>query len=398
MPTVIELPSSDKPSNKEDAERTRIIEERNALQLKAHKMRSAIDQLTDQLETTGQQVSYLRNRLLRIESSNLLLLDGIKSAVVNTTPPEDEELSDWQEDRYIRIRKHLQQLIKQAEATLVSTGQEDALSSELNDHTCNSLLVRDADDRPGQEKIAHEFNALMKVVDNDGDTVCALCHVKSKRQEPKNFLVKLSSKLGIPHEIVMAICKTMPYLARHAFSAFTILTALIPAVRAILGRRRKKGSIPKPRVTTVNRTKTAIISEVVYFAIMFITYTREIFGSDGTLSSIISRGKELWHIITSDATKEIEDGGSHTKKRERILCSFGSLINKLYAFIETNERNEKNVKKVVSNTVKVETLVGKLTQASKSSSSPLMHMATMFIYAAGLVGAWEVSKRATTSI
>ncbi|KAG2185167.1 hypothetical protein INT44_001957 [Umbelopsis vinacea] len=361
-------------------------------------MRSAIDQLTDQLETTGQQVSYLRNRLLRIESSNLLLLDGIKSAVVNTTSPEDEEFPDWQEDRYIRIRQHLQQLINQAEATLVSTGQEDTLSSELNDHTCNSLLVRDADDRPGQDKIAHEFNALMKVVDG-GDTVCALCHVKSKRQEPKNFLAKLSSKLGIPHEIVMAICKTMPYLARHAFSAFTILTALIPAVRAILGRRGKKGGMPKPRITTVNRTKTAIISEVVYFAIMFITYTREIFGSDGTFSSIISRGKELWHIITSDAaTKEIEDANSSSKKRELILCNFGSLINKLYAFIETNERNEKNVKKVVSNTVKVESLVGKLTQASKSSSSPIMHMATMFIYAAGLVGAWEVSKRATTSI
>ena len=363
-------------------------------------MRSAIDQLTDQLETTGQQVSYLRNRLLRIESSNLLLLDGIKSAVVNTNPPEDEEFPDWQEDRYIRIRKHLQQLITQAEATLVSTGQDssdDTLTSELNDHTCNSLLVRDADDGPGQEKIAHQFNALMKVVDDDGETVCALCLVKSKQQEPKNFLVKLSSKLGIPHDIVKAICKTIPYLARHAFSAFTILTALIPAIRAILGGR-KKGGIPKPRVTTVNRTKTAIISEVVYFAIMFITYTREIFGSDGTLSSIISRGKELWHIMMSDTSKEIEGGSSDSKKRERILCSFGGLINKLYAFIETNERNEKNVKKVVSNTVKVESLVGKLTQASKSRSSPLMHMATMFIYTAGLVGAWEVSKRATTSI
>lgn len=36
MPTAIELPSSDEPSNKEDAmaERARIIEERNALQLK----------------------------------------------------------------------------------------------------------------------------------------------------------------------------------------------------------------------------------------------------------------------------------------------------------------------------------------------------------------------------
>jgi hypothetical protein len=37
MPTVIELPSSDEPSNKEDAmaERARIIKERNELQLKA---------------------------------------------------------------------------------------------------------------------------------------------------------------------------------------------------------------------------------------------------------------------------------------------------------------------------------------------------------------------------
>jgi len=36
MPTAIELPSSDEPSNKEDAmaERARIVEERNALQLK----------------------------------------------------------------------------------------------------------------------------------------------------------------------------------------------------------------------------------------------------------------------------------------------------------------------------------------------------------------------------
>jgi hypothetical protein len=36
MPTAIELPSSEEPSNKEDAmaERARIIEERNALQLK----------------------------------------------------------------------------------------------------------------------------------------------------------------------------------------------------------------------------------------------------------------------------------------------------------------------------------------------------------------------------
>lgn len=36
MPTAIELPSSDEPSSKEDAmaERARIIEERNALQLK----------------------------------------------------------------------------------------------------------------------------------------------------------------------------------------------------------------------------------------------------------------------------------------------------------------------------------------------------------------------------
>jgi hypothetical protein len=38
MPTVIELPSSNEPSNKEDAiaERMRVIEERNALQLKVN--------------------------------------------------------------------------------------------------------------------------------------------------------------------------------------------------------------------------------------------------------------------------------------------------------------------------------------------------------------------------
>jgi hypothetical protein len=363
-------------------------------------MRSAIDLLTDQLETTGQQVSYLRHRLLRIESSNLLLLDGIKSAVHITTPPADEEFSDWQEDRYNRIRKHLQHLIKQAEATLISTGQDssdDAVTNDFNEHTCNSLLVMDASDENGQDKIAHQFNALMKVVDDDGETVCALCLAKSKQQEPKTFLFKLAVKLGIPYEILKAICKTMPYLARHTFSTFTILTALIPAVRVILGRR-KKGSIPKSRVQSATRTKKAIISEVVYFAIMFITYTREIFGSDGALTAIIARGKELWQIMTADPTLSIEDDSSDSKRRERMLCSFGSLINKLYAFIETNERNEKNVKKVVSNTVKVESLVGKLTQASKSRSSPFMHMATIFIYAAGLAGAWQVSKRATTSV
>jgi hypothetical protein len=140
------------------------------------------------------------------------------------------------------------------------------------------------------------------------------------------------------------------------------------------------------------------MSEVVYFAIMFITYTREIFGTDGALSAIITRGKELWQVMTVDSPKQIEDGTPSTERRKRMLCDFGNLINKLYAFIESNERNEKNVKKVVSNTVKVENIVGKLTQASAARSSPLMRIATMLIYAAGIVGAWEVSKRSGTPV
>ncbi|CAM0141613.1 unnamed protein product [Umbelopsis sp. WA50703] len=359
-------------------------------------MRSSIDLLTDQLESTGQQVSYLRTRLSRIESSNMLLIDQIKQVVhVPESTLNTNDLNDWQEDKYHKIRKHLQQLITQAERTLVSNGldgNEDVLVDDDEAVVNHKIKVNQNEN----ESISRQFSELMKAVDENDEYVCARCHAKPKKADNKNYLHLVAAKLGIPEDFIIALLRMAPYLARHVFSAFTILTALLPVLSSILGRRNAK-MLPKMKAISVTRTKKAILSELVYFAIMVITYTREIFGGDGALSAILFRGKELWQAITQRDSTDIGAESADKQRRERMLCSFGNLVNKLYAFIETNERNEKNVKKVVSNTVKVESIVGKLTKASSARSSPLMSLATLFIYGAGIVGAWQVSKRSSLS-
>ncbi|KAJ2957628.1 hypothetical protein NQZ79_g6691 [Umbelopsis isabellina] len=359
-------------------------------------MRSSIDLLTDQLESTGQQVTYLRTRLSRIESSNMLLIDQIKQVVdVPESSINVDDPTGWQEDKYHKIRKHLQQLISQAERTLVSNGLEDTEEVLVDDdHTAVNHKIKLNQNE--SESISRQFTELMKAVDENGEYVCARCHAKPKKEDNKNHLQLVAAKLGIPEDFIITLLRMAPYLARHAFSAFTVLTAILPALRSILGRRKAK-LLPKMKVVSVNRTKKAILSEVVYFTILVITYTREIFGEDGAFSAIILRGKELWQAVTNRDTTDINADSDDTERRQRMLCNFGNLVNKLYAFIETNERNEKNVKKVVSNTVKVESIVGKLTKASSARSSPLMSLATLIIYAAGIVGAWQVSKRSSLS-
>lgn len=360
-------------------------------------MRSSIDLLTDQLESTGQQVTYLRTRLSRIESSSMLLIDQIKQVVdVPESTLSTDDPTGWQEDKYRKIRKHLQQLISQAELTLVSNGLDD-IEELLVDDEQTAINHKIKLNQNENESISRQFTELMKAVDENGEYVCARCHAKPKKEGNQNHLQLVAAKLGIPEDFIITLLRMVPYLARHAFSAFTLLTAILPALRSILGRRKPK-LLPKMKVVSVNRTKTAILSEVIYFAILTVTYTSEIFGEDGAFSAIVLRGKELWQAIINRNTTDIDaDDSDDTERRQRMICSFGNLVNKLYAFIETNERNEKNVKKVVSNTVKVENLVGKLTKASSARSSPLMSLATLIIYAAGIVGAWQVSKRSSLS-